>query len=206
LTIPDQNQTISFKHHVSTTSTPHETLEPSEWVTRWSHLIQAQSKVLDLACGHGRHALWFAQKGCQVVAVDRNALALSHIKEARHTNIETRCLDLETGQWPLSGESFEALIVTNYLWRSLWSDLIECVRPRGWVIFETFSAGNEQFGSPKRPDFLLNPGELLTVFKDFRIIAYEEGQLEAPQRVVQRIVAQKYEISGPKLSASPLKS
>jgi hypothetical protein len=74
------------------------------------------------------------------------------------------------------------------------------------VIFETFSAGNEQFGSPKRPDFLLNPGELLTVFKDFRIIAYEEGQLEAPQRVVQRIVAQKYEISGPKLSASPLKS
>jgi hypothetical protein len=101
---------------------------------------------------------------------------------------------------------FDALVVTNYLWRALWQDLIECIRPSGWVLYETFSAGNEQFGSPKRPEFLLTAGELLQVFKDFRIISYEEGQLEGPKRVIQRIVAQKFEISGLQPSASPLKS
>ncbi len=173
---------------------------------RWSHLIPTPSKVLDLACGHGRHAHWFAQRGCQVLAVDRNEEALADIDRVQNSNIKTRCVDLETGSWPLSGEHFDALVVTHYLWRPLWGDLVQCIEPGGWVIYETFSAGNEQFGAPKRADFLLKPGELLNVFKDFRIVCYEEGQLDCPKRVVQRIVAQKCEISGLELSASPLKS
>ncbi len=175
-------------------------------MVRWSHLIPSPCNVLDLACGQGRHAQWFAQKGCQVLAVDRNEAALADIEKAKNSNIKTRCLDLEAGSWPLSGERFDALVVTNYLWRPLWGDLIECIEPGGWVLYETFSAGNEQYGSPKRPEFLLKTGELLSVFKDFRIVCYEEGQLDCPKRVVQRIVAQKCEISALEPSASPLKS
>jgi SAM-dependent methyltransferase len=191
---------------VKSPSPPHEKQTPSEWVVRWSHLISPQSTVLDLACGHGRHAQWFAQRGCQVLAVDRNEEALTHIEQSQNPNIKTRCLDLESGTWPLSGMHFDALVVTNYLWRPLWRDLLECIRPSGWILYETFSAGNEKFGSPKRAEFLLTAGELLRVFKDFRIICYEEGQLDCPKRVIQRIVAQKCEISRLELSASPLKS
>lgn len=140
------------------------------------------------------------------MAVDRNEQALAHIQNSKCANIQTRCLDLETGTWPLTDEQFDLLLVTHYLWRPIWSDLIACIRPGGWVIYETFSAGNEQFGSPKRSDFLLSSGELLSVFKDFRVVCFEEGVLDSPKRVIQRIVAQKSEISVLQMPSSLLKS
>jgi SAM-dependent methyltransferase len=160
---------------------------PSAWVTRWSHLVAPQATVLDLACGHGRHMRHFAELGHPVLGVDRNTDALAAVTELG----DTLCADLENSPWPLSARTFGAVVVTNYLWRPLWPDLLACLDAGGVLIYETFASGNETVGKPSRADFLLQPGELLQVCKDLRVVAFEEGFLAAPERFVQHIVAVK---------------
>lgn len=129
----------------------------------------------------------FATLGHKVVGVDRNPDAINALKALG----ETLCADIENGPWPLSGRTFGAVVVTNYLWRPLWPDLLASLEAGGVLIYETFAAGNETVGKPSRPDFLLQPGELLNVCKDLRVVAFEEGFLDAPDRFVQRIAAVK---------------
>ena len=157
----------------------------SAWVARWSHLLLAGCSVLDLACGHGRHMHHFAGLGHAVIGVDRDPDAIAAVSRLG----ETICADIENGPWPLVGRTFGGLIVTNYLWRPLWPYVLQSLGPNGVLIYETFSAGNESVGKPSRPDFLLNPGELLSACKDLRVVAFEEGFLDRPERFVQRIVA-----------------
>ena len=157
----------------------------SGWVQRWSHLVAPGATVLDVACGSGRHLRWFAQRGCTVTGVDRDedALALSqHIAE-------TVLADIESGPWPLAGRCFDAVIVTNYLWRELLPTLVGSVADGGVLIYETFSAGNESVGKPSNPKFLLRPGELLQAAKGLRVVAFEDGFSTVPDRFVQRLVA-----------------
>jgi SAM-dependent methyltransferase len=163
----------------------HETLAPSPWVVRWSHLVPPGGRVLDVACGHGRHLRWFAQRGHAVTGVDRSAEALA----ASAGLGELVTADIENGPWPFAGRTFDAVVVTNYLWRPLLPAIVECVAPGGVLIYETFAAGNETVGKPSRPDFLLRPGELLDVCRDLRVVAYEDGFLDAPERFVQRVAA-----------------
>ncbi|WER44756.1 class I SAM-dependent methyltransferase [Cupriavidus sp. WKF15] len=162
---------------------------PSEWVTRWAHLVRPAGRVLDLACGSGRHARWFAERGHAVVGVDRDAEAIA----ALPAPIAGRVEDLEQGTWPLAGEApFDAVVVTNYLHRPLWSDLADALAPGGVLLYETFASGNETVGKPSRPDFLLQPGELLEVARmhGLRVIGYEDGVLEVPGTAfVQRLCA-----------------
>ena len=160
---------------------------PSAWVQRWSHLVPSQARVLDVACGHGRHMRHFAQLGHMVVGVDRNPDAIHAVAELG----ETICTDIENGPWPLSGQTFGGVVVTNYLWRPLLSHILACLEEGGVLIYETFAAGNETVGKPSRPDFLLQPGELLNVCKNLHVVAFEEGFLAAPDRFVQRIAAVK---------------
>ncbi len=157
---------------------------PSAWVQRWAHLLEPGSTVLDVACGHGRHMAYLADLGHQLTGIDRNAEALA--SAAAHGRVVQA--DIENGPWPLS-ETFDGLVVTNYLWRALFPQLLSAVKPGGVVIYETFAQGNESVGKPSRPDFLLAPGELLQVFCDWRVVAYEHGFLASPDRYVQRIVA-----------------
>jgi hypothetical protein len=84
---------------------------------------------------------------------------------------------------------FAGIVVTHYLWRPLWTDLLACLQPGGVLIYETFAQGNESVGKPSNPDFLLRPGELLEVCQHLRVLAFEDGFCEAPERFVQRIVA-----------------
>ena len=163
----------------------HETLAPSTWVVRWSDLVAPAGRVLDVACGHGRHLRWFAQRGHAVTGVDRSAEAL----EAAAGLGELVTADIENGPWPFAGRTFDAVVVTNYLWRPLLPAIVDAVAPGGVLIYETFAAGNETVGKPSRPDFLLRPGELLAVCRDLRIVAYEDGFLDAPERFVQRVAA-----------------
>jgi SAM-dependent methyltransferase len=163
----------------------HDTLTPSPWVVRWSHLVPAGGPVLDLACGHGRHARWFAGRGHPVLAVDRDAGALASLSGIA----ETLEADIENGPWPLAGRTFAAVIVTNYLWRPLFPVILQSVAPGGVLIHETFAQGNETVGKPSRPDFLLTPGELLQAYAGLRVVGYEDGFLDAPPRFVQRIAA-----------------
>lgn len=160
---------------------------PSEWVQRFAHLIATGAQVLDLACGSGRHATFLAQQGCRVTGVDRNATALA----ALPANVQAIPADIENAPWPLEGQQFDAVVVTNYLWRPLWPHILDSVRMGGVLIYETFGQGNAAYGKPSRPDFLLAPGELLQVCHGWHIVAYEHGLRSQPQRVVQRIAAIK---------------
>ncbi len=162
---------------------------PSSWVQRWSHLVRPGGSVLDVACGHGRHLRWFAQQGHPVTGVDRSPEAIAAVA-ALGTAVEA---DIENGPWPLlldgQPRAFDAVVVTNYLWRDLMLVLLQSLAPGGVFIYETFASGNETVGKPSRPDFLLRPGELLQVCAGLRIVAYEDGYLAAPARYVQRIAA-----------------
>ncbi|WP_310611462.1 class I SAM-dependent methyltransferase [Limnohabitans sp.] len=164
----------------------HHGQEPaSAWVTRWSHLLPTACSVLDVACGHGRHVRHFAALGHPVVGIDRNPEAIAAVSPIG----EAIGSDIENGPWPLLGRTFGGVVVTHYLWRPLWPSLLNSLAPNGVLIYETFSAGNETVGKPSRSDFLLRPAELLTVCKDLRLVAFEEGFLPQPERFVQRIVA-----------------
>ena len=163
----------------------HSGLEPSPWVVRWSRLIAARGSVLDVACGSGRHFGWLAAQGFAVTGVDRDAQALGALR------LQGRCIvaDIEAAPWPLPDEHFDGVVVTHYLWRPLWPALLASLRENGVLIYETFALGNEAFGKPSNPDFLLRPGELLQACAGLHIVAYEDGVLESPMRRVQRIVA-----------------
>ncbi len=171
----------------------HSTRQASDWLKKWSHVLAPQSRILDLACGQGRHAMWLSSLKMDVLALDKDKLALEEIQKM---GINTLCADLENAPWPLKGERFDAVLVTNYLWRALWPELLESVKEGGFVIYETFCEGHQAYGRPTRADFLLQSGELLRVFKDFKVLGFEEGLLSEPMRYAQRIIAQKPTLSG----------
>ena len=163
----------------------HGTESPSAWVQRWSHLVPANGSVLDVACGHGRHLRWFAQRGHPVTGVDRSPEAITAVADLGRA-VEA---DIENGPWPFAGETFDAVVITNYLWRPLLPQIVASVAPGGVLIYETFAAGNETVGKPSRPDFLLQSGELLQVAAGLHVVAFEDGFTDRPERFVQRIAA-----------------
>jgi SAM-dependent methyltransferase len=163
----------------------HGTESPSVWVQRWSHLVPPGGSVLDVACGHGRHLKWFAQRGHHVTGVDRSPEAIDAVKPFARAVLA----DIENGPWPFEGDVFDAVVVTNYLWRTLLPVITCSVAPGGVLIYETFAIGNESVGKPSRPDFLLQPGELLKACEGLHVVAYEDGFCDRPERFVQRIAA-----------------
>ena len=165
----------------------HGTEAPSGWVQRWAHLVQPNSQVLDVACGRGRHMRFLSSIGHRVTGIDRDPEAIAAVASFG----ESVQADIENGPWPLPDRTFDAVIVTNYLWRPLMPHILACLATEGVLIYETFAAGNETVGKPSRPDFLLKPGELLSLCQGLHIVAYEDGFLDSPERFVQRIVAVK---------------
>jgi SAM-dependent methyltransferase len=169
----------------------HEIQSPSPWVVRWGALIRPGSEVLDLACGTGRHARFLAAGGCSVLAVDRDAEAIAAL--ATVAGVFTRMADLEGAAWPFAPSSFDAVVVANYLHRPLFGPIFGALRPGGVLVYETFMVGNERFGRPSNPHFLLRPGELLEAVQgQLEVVAFEQGEVGAPRpAVVQRICALK---------------
>ena len=161
----------------------------SPWITAWTGLVSTGAAVLDVAAGNGRHTRFFAARGHRVTAVDRDVSGL-----VAAADIEVVAADLEDGSsWPLAGRQFGAVIVTNYLHRPLFPHLFAALDPGGVLLYETFMAGNERFGKPSRPDFLLQDGELLErVRGHFSVVAYEARMISEPKMaMVQRIAARR---------------
>ena len=173
---------------------------PSAWVQRWSHLVAERGVVLDVACGQGRHARWFHERNHPLVLVDRAQAAVDSIAIPAQ-DCEAVVADIENGPWPFAGRQFDAVVVTNYLWRPLLPTLLASLAPGAVLIYETFTQGNETVGKPSRPDFLLRPGELLEVCRGLRVVAFEDGFQDDPNgqrpRFVQRIAAVRESPSHP---------
>ena len=164
----------------------------SLWVERFLPYIESGGDVLDLACGRGRHSLLLHAAGYRVEAVDRDADAVAEIS-AMAPGISTRVADLEGDSWPYHGRRFDGIVVTNYLFRPLFPYLLDALKADGVLIYETFMAGNERFGKPSNPAFLLRPGELLDVVRGrLTVVAFEQGEVATPRSaVVQRLCATK---------------
>lgn len=161
---------------------------PSPWVCRWASLIRGGGRVLDVGCGQGRHMRYLGSLGFRPVGVDRDA-SIRDVLGAI-AGAEFHVADIETGAWPFPAGQFDGVVVTNYLHRPIFPRLVEALRPGGVLVYETFAAGNERYGRPSNPDFLLRPGELLELTRPLRPVAFEQGLTSAPkQAVVQRICA-----------------
>jgi SAM-dependent methyltransferase len=180
----------------------HTGLAVSDWVRRWSHMVAAGSTVLDVACGSGRHTRWFHDRGCAVTAVDRDTTALQGLRDVARPVVA----DLEGQPWPLPGETFSAVVVTNYLWRGLLPDIARSIGASGVLIYETFAEGNASVGKPSNPDFLLRPGELVhfATAHGLRVVAYEDGFCSQPDRFIQRLVAVRPSVNTTGMERHPL--
>jgi SAM-dependent methyltransferase len=168
---------------------PHADLEPSAWIAKWIPMARPGGAVLDLACGSGRHARWLARLGFEVCAVDRDPGAFPDPPEG----VELLAADLEGAPWPCPGRRFDAIVVTNYLHRPLLPTLAASLEPGGLLLYETFARGNERFGKPSNPAFLLAPGELLEAVRGrLRVVAFEDLVVAEPRpAAIQRICARQ---------------
>jgi len=177
---------------------------PSAWVRQYATGIAAGGSILDVACGSGRHSYYFSERGYHVTAVDRDVGRLHSpdrdtVEHAHPLEIITA--DLETEPWPFTDRVFDGIVVTDYLHRPHFPLLAAALAPGGMLLFDTFAAGNQRFGRPRNPAFLLQPGELLDAFSaTLQIVAYEHGEVATPRPAMrQRLCAIK---SGPALATA----
>ncbi len=170
-----------------------EMIRPSEWLGQCIKHLQAGARVLDMACGSGRHSRFMAEINHPVLAVDRNTLALAGLSGL--PGIETREMDLEGAVWPLAGETFAGVVVTNYLWRPRFAELLALLAPGGVLIYETFMLGNEAYGKPSNPDFLLRPQELRELIQaaGLRELAFVEGYVDQPKPAMRQAICARRE-------------
>lgn len=163
-------------------------IPPSPWVRRCIDHISPGGRILDLACGSGRHSRLLAVAGHPVLAVDRDGVALASL--AAVPGVTPLAADLEGDEWPLAGERFAGIVVTNYLWRPRLPNVLEALSSGGVLIYETFMAGNERYGKPSNPDFLLRSQELLDLSRGagLTVLAYEEGYVDQPKPALRQAI------------------
>lgn len=188
---------------------------PSPWIHRFAPLVRAGGPVLDLACGGGRHLRLFHALGHPVTGIDLDLRGVADLQG--RPGIELVAADLENGRpWPLDpGRRFAGIVVANYLHRPLFPALLAALEPGGLLLYETFMMGNQRFGRPSSPAFLLRSGELLALASShlatghlttgrLQIVAFEQGEVSSPKAaVVQRLAAVAEPAAAPDLDGDP---
>ena len=151
----------------------------SEWIFNQIESLKIKKKInlLDFASGNGRNCIPLSKKNIIVTAIDKDQEKLNKYKNLN--NINTICFDLETKEeWPLVREYYDVIIVVNYLYRPKIKKLINLLKKDGFLFYETFSLGNEKYGSPKNPNFLLKDKELLDIFsQELLPLSFYDGEL-----------------------------
>lgn len=163
---------------------------PSPWVVRYAERVP-EGPVLDLACGGGRNGRYFLSAGRRVTFLDRDVSGLADLSANKSAAI--MAYDLESGlPWPFSEAQFSGIIVVNYLYRPLLRHLSHSLSTGGLLIYQTFAQGNEKYGRPRNPEFLLAPDELLNTFgATMEVIDFQQGFMPEPDRIVQSLCAVK---------------
>ena len=162
--------------------------KPSEWVRKYAKLISQGGAVLDLACGRGRHTRFLLERGIKVTALDYDISQLKDIPETE--NLKTIEHDLEgSSPWPFASQAFDGIVVANYLYRPLFSKILESLAPKGVLIYQTFAVGNEEYGRPRNPEYLLSNDELLKVFgKHLHVVQYSHGFIKQPSPAIMQSI------------------
>lgn len=163
-------------------------ITPSLWIVRHATRLPAGRPLLDLACGGGRHVRYLADGNRPILAVDRDSAAL--VALAGLPGVETLVADLEGDDWPLAGRTFGGIVVTNYLWRPRLDAVLAALEPGGVLLYETFMLGNEAYGKPSNPEFLLRPGELRErcAAAGLREIEFVEGYVASPKPAMRQAI------------------
>ncbi|MCF8467075.1 MAG: class I SAM-dependent methyltransferase [Sneathiella sp.] len=160
----------------------------SPWIEKYSKLIPQNGPVLDVACGSGRHSLYLLGVGYDVIVVDIDTAEISKIQG--YPNLSIVEADLEKDPWPFSKPAFSSVVVVNYLWRPLFPDLLDALLPGGILLYDTFAQGNERYGRPSNPDFLLAPGELYNLCQGkLEILDFMHGYVEVPKPALRQSIA-----------------
>jgi SAM-dependent methyltransferase len=167
-------------------------MTPSLWLTGHATLLPPRGVALDVACGRGRHAIWLAERGSSVVALDRSTEAIASLQQEadrRGLPIAASVVDLEAGTVSPGIDTFDVVVVVHYLHRPLFPALIAALRPGGLLIYETFTRAQAARGKPTNPDFLLEEGELRELVQPLEVVDWREGTFE--EREVASVVARR---------------
>ncbi len=168
--------------------------QPTIWIIEQIKLLAPRRKIeiLDFASGNGRNSIHLAGKNRNITAIDKDSMKLVQYDHFEYIN--TICFDLETNQnWPLKEKYYDIIIVVNYLYRPKIEKIINLLKNGGYLFYETFSVGNERYGSPKNLNFLLKERELINLFsKKNDILSYFEGKIiEEKISIKQRCLIKK---------------
>ena len=167
---------------------------PTTWIIEQIKLLAPKRKIqiLDFASGNGRNSIHLAEKNRNITAIDKDSMKLVQFDHLDYIN--TICFDLETNQnWPLKEKYYDIIIVVNYLYRPKIKKLMNLLKNGGYLFYETFSVGNERYGSPKNLNFLLKDRELVNLFsKKNEILSYFNGKvIEEKMSIKQRCLIKK---------------
>ena len=168
---------------------PHQLTKPTNFIAKWAAKVEKNLNILDLACGGGRHGRLYLEAGHQVTFLDRNITGLDDLKSQASATVIGH--DLEGGvDFPFPKASFDLVIVVNYLWREINDDILDAIKPEGLLLYETFATGNEKFGKPSNPNFLLKSGELLDLTRGkFEVLDYSHGYQDTPSPAIKQHIA-----------------
>ena len=168
-----------------------DSLEPAQFLVENLRLLP-KGRVLDVAMGNGRNAIYLAKAGFDVEGIDMSPEAVNTALESSRkagVTIVAHVADLESN-YQIKKSAYDVIICFNYLQRSLILQIKDGLKRGGMVVYETFIVDQDQFGKPQNPDYLLKHNELLDIFREFRCLRYREGIIEN-RKAVASIIAQK---------------